>query len=79
VRRGALVLPDGSVPPVEPGAEGRRRRVLWVRHPAGGRGADGAGVGPAGRRADPRSGPHLPLPRAPARRGPPGPGAAPGL
>ena len=61
VRGGAHVRADRAVPAAEP--VGRERRVRRLRHPAGRRRADGADLRPAGRRADPRPRPRLPLPR----------------
>ena len=61
VRGGAQLPPDRSVPAGEP--VGRERGVRRVRHPARRRGADGADLRAAGRGADHRPGPRLPLPR----------------
>ncbi len=61
VRGSAHLRPDRAVPAAE--HLGRERRVRRVGHPAGGRRADGAGLRPARRRAHPRPGPHLSLPR----------------
>ena len=63
LRGRALLRPDGTVPTRQPRRGLRERRLRRVGHGARRRGADGAALGSAGRRADPRPRPQLPQPR----------------